>query len=35
MSDKEFAEVNAFVQWLVDLIEKIKEFFASFGANLG
>ncbi len=33
MSDKDYAEVNAFVQWIVDLITKIKEFFASL--NIG
>ncbi len=33
MSDKDFMEANAFVDWLVELINKIKEFFASF--NLG
>lgn len=35
MSDKDFAEVNGFVDWLVALIEKIKAFFASLTANLG
>lgn len=35
MSDKDYAEANAFVQWLVDLITKIKELFDSLGANLG
>ncbi len=35
MSEKDYAEANAFVQWLVDLITKIKEFFASLGVNLG
>lgn len=35
MTDTEFAEVNSFVQWLVDIINKIKEFFASLSVNLG
>ena len=35
MTDKEFAEVNGFVDWLVELINKIKEFFASLSLNLG
>lgn len=35
MTDKEFAEVNGFVDWLVTVINKIKEFFASLTQNLG
>lgn len=31
MSDKDYAEVNAFVDWLVSLITKIKEFLESLG----
>lgn len=31
MSDKDYAEVNAFVDWLVSLINKIKEFLVSLG----
>ena len=33
MSDKDYMEANAFVDWLIALINKIKEFFASL--NLG
>ena len=29
MSDKDYMEVNTFVDWLVAFINKIKEFFAS------
>lgn len=35
MNDKDFAEANGFVDWLVALINKIKEFFASLTQNLG
>lgn len=30
MSEKDFMEANAFVEWIVELINKIKAFFASF-----
>ena len=35
MNDKDYQEANAFVDWLVDLITKIKEFLASLGISLG
>lgn len=34
MTDMEYAEANAFVQWIVDLINKIKEIFASLTSFL-
>lgn len=33
MTNKEFLEVDAFIAMIVELINKIKEFFASLGAN--
>lgn len=33
MSDKDFLEVQAFVNWLVKIIEAIKAFFSSLGTN--
>lgn len=35
MNEKDYQEANAFVDWLVDLITKIREFFASLGISLG
>lgn len=34
MTDMEFAEVDSFVQWIVSIINKIKELFASLTAFL-
>lgn len=35
MNEKDYAEANAFVAWLVDLITKIREFLASIGISFG
>lgn len=34
MTDMEFLEVDSFVQWIVDIINKIKELFASLTSFL-
>lgn len=33
MTDKEFLEVDAFIAMIIEIINKIKEFFASLGAK--